>query len=73
MFLSLLYPTAEEAERAARGEGRPSVSPAVCAELGLDNLLPLTGSSLSDFFTADPAVIAYRQEIFADIVKSWVK
>ncbi|MBQ8174151.1 MAG: hypothetical protein IJ009_01975 [Clostridia bacterium] len=67
MFLSLLYPTAEEAECAARGEGRPSVSPAVCAELGLDRLLPLTGSSLSDFFTADSAIIAYRQEIFADM------
>lgn len=67
MFLSLLYPSAEEAERAARAEGRPSVSPAVCAELGLDSLLPLSGSSLSDFFTADPAVIAYRQEIFADM------
>ena len=67
MFLSLLYPNEESAERAARREGQPRVSREVCAELGLDRLLPLRGQSLSDFFTADPEVIAYRQAIFADV------
>ena len=69
MFLSMLYPTEADAERAARGEGIPAVSPAVCAELGLDRLLPLSGGSLSSFFTADPAVMAYRQEIFGDMAE----
>ena len=42
----------------------------MCEELGLDLLLPLRGSELSSFFTADPAVIAYRQEIFADMQRT---
>ncbi len=70
MFLSLLYPDEITAERAARGEGIPSISPAVCAELGLLRLLPLTGGSVSNFFTTDPDVMAYRQEIFADMAKT---
>lgn len=67
MFLSLLYPDEESAARGARREGTPHIDERVCAELGLDKLLPLRGCSLSPFFTADPAVIAYRQEIFDDM------
>lgn len=68
MFLSLLYPDEASATRAARGEGAPRVSDAVCASLGLARMLPLSGG-LSSFFTADPAVIAYRQEVFADLLR----
>ena len=67
MFLSLLYPDEESAARGARREGSPRIDARVCEELGLDLLLPLQGSELSSFFTADPEVIAYRQEIFADM------
>lgn len=67
MFLSLLYPDRESAERALARKDLPDISPAVCAELGLARLLPLTGSELSDYFTADPAVISYRQALFADL------
>ena len=67
MFISLLYPDSASAERAAMREGLPRIGEAACAELGLDRLLPLGGGSLSDFFTSDPAVIAYRQEIFEDL------
>ena len=68
MFLSLLYPNEEAAARAARGEGVPFVSPAVTEELGLDALLPLSGSPLTGLFTADLAVIAYREEVFSDLL-----
>jgi hypothetical protein len=67
MFLRLLYPDRESAERALARKDLPEISPAVCAELGLARLLPLTGSELSDYFTADPAVISYRQALFADL------
>ena len=70
MFLSLLYPDEESAARGARKEGLPHIDARVCEELGLDLLLPLRGSELSSFFTADPAVIAYRQEIFADMQRT---
>ena len=68
MFLSLLYPDEASAARAARGEGAPRVSDGVCASLGLTRMLPLSGG-LSSFFTADPGVIAYRQEVFADLLR----
>ena len=58
MFLSLLYPSEESAARAARREGIPSIDERVCDELGLSDLLPLRGSSLSEFFTAEEEVIA---------------
>lgn len=67
MFLSLLYPDEESAARAARREGMPRISPVVCEELGLSELLPLTGGSLSDFFSLDERVIAYRQAMFDDV------
>lgn len=67
MFLSLLYPDEESAARAARREGAPHIDERVCQELGLDLLLPLHGSSLSSFFTIEPSVMTYRQEIFADM------
>ncbi len=70
MFLSLLYPNEESAERAARREGLPRISADVCRELGLLRLLPIRGQSLSDFFTADSAVISYRQAIFDDIYQN---
>lgn len=69
VFLSLLYPDEQSAARAAAREGLPDISAAACAELGLDRLIPLGDGRLSDFFTADPHVIAYRQEIFADLAR----
>ncbi len=67
MFLSLLYPSETVAEAAARGEKMPCISSDVCAELGLLRLLPLEGGRLSSLFTADPATMMYRQEMFADM------
>lgn len=68
MFLSLLYPTEEAAARASRGEGTARISEREIRELGLDTLLPLADGSLSSFFSTDPAVIEYREEVFSDLL-----
>ncbi len=68
MFLSLLYPSEESAARAARGERVARVSEREITELSLDTLLPLSGGSLSGLFSTDPDVIAYREEVFADLL-----
>ncbi len=66
-FISLLYPT-EEARRAhLEGSARPRISPQTCQELGLFSVLPLKSSRLTDYFTCDTHVIAYREEVFADM------
>lgn len=69
VFLSLLYPDQTRAAAALQKENRPDISETVCTELGLYRMLPLNGAALSDFFTTDPEVIAYRQEIFEDLMR----
>lgn len=66
-YLSLLYPDRESEQRAREGGLR--ISQEVVDELGLSSLLPMKNYSLTSFFTADPAVIAYRQEVFADMAR----
>lgn len=65
---SLIYPNEESKERHLRSEDRPNISPYVVGELGLGDILELKNGSLSDFFTADPEVIAYRNETFSDLL-----
>lgn len=67
--LSLLFP--DEASRAAHANGSalPSISEEVCEELGLCDILSLKNASLADFFTADPAVLRYRQQTLADMLE----
>ncbi len=66
-FISLIYP--DEASRAyhSQTENLPRISENVCEELGLTTLLELKNGSLCDYFTSDPAVIAYRQKTFDDL------
>lgn len=66
-YLSLLYPDRESEARERASSVR--ISQDVVDELGLSSLLPMKNYSLSSFFTADPAVIAYRQEVFADMAR----
>ncbi len=69
-FLSLLYPN-EESQLCARDrKNLPNISDEVCDELGLSALFSLKNSTLSEYFTADPAVIAYRQEVMRDMLSS---
>lgn len=65
---SLIYPNEESKERHLRSEDRPNISPYVVGELGLGDILELKNGSLSDFFTDDPEVIAYRNETFSDLL-----
>lgn len=67
-FISLLYP--DEISRSYHAErgNLPSVSGTVCDELGLTEIFALKSGELSDFFTADPDVIKYRQATVKDML-----
>ncbi len=67
-YLSFLYPD-QASEQRDHDEGAVSIPNEVTEELGLASLLSLKNTSLASFFTADPAVIAYRQAVFADLAK----
>lgn len=67
--ISLIYPDEETAKRHERGLDRPDITSEVCSQLELDYILSLKNGDLTDFFTTDPAVIAYRQEVFADMLE----
>ena len=66
---SLLYPSAATHAAHFSGEDAPRIDDFTLEELGLPEVLPLKNSRLSDFVTADPEVIRYRQEIFADMLE----
>ena len=65
---SLLYPDADTRAAHFSGEDAPRIDDFTLDELGLREVFPLRNSRLSDFVTADPAVIRYRQEVFADLL-----
>ncbi len=65
--MSLLYPNEAAREAHLAGGDSPVITEAVCSELGLYSLLPLKNSSLTSYFTKDPAVMAYRQATLGDM------
>ena len=67
---SLLYPDAEAMAAHHAGTDAPRIDEFTLEELGLPEVLPLKNSRLSDFVTTAPAVIRYRQEIFADMLEN---
>ena len=68
-FISLLYPTEESQIYHADRMNLPNISENVCVELGLDEIFDLKNCLLTDFFTADPDVILYRQEAIKDMME----
>ncbi len=66
--LSLIYPSEATQKRHYEGQCTPHIEAFVLEELGMSELISLKNSELSDFFTTDPEVIAYRQETFADML-----
>ena len=66
-FLSLLYPSEESLRRHADKRDTPFISIDVCEELGLSSLLSLKNSALSDYFSYDSEVLAYRQATFKEL------
>ena len=67
---SLLYPDAATMAAHRSGQDAPAIDDFTLEELGLPEVFPLKNSDLSGFVTMDPAVIRYRQEIFADMLKN---
>ena len=67
-FISLLYP--DELSQLYHSDRRnlPNISEQVCDELGLNEIFNLKNSSLTDYFTRDPSVIAYRQAVISDML-----
>ena len=65
---SLLYPSRASREAHAAAHARPNVSAETVESLGLSSLIKLKNSSLVEYFTSDPAVIAYRAENFGDML-----
>lgn len=65
---SLLYPSDEARRAHAAAENRPLVSAETVESLGLLELIKLKNSSLCEYFTSDSEVIAYRAEIFGDML-----
>ncbi len=65
---SLLYPDRESYIAASREGGRPVISEETCEGLGFTYMMELKNSRLSDYFTADPEVMAYRLECFSDML-----
>ena len=66
---SLLYPSRAAREAHAAGKARPHVSAETADSLGLSALIKLKNSALTDYFTSDPAVIAYRAANFRDMLQ----
>lgn len=62
---SLLYPNGDDISG-----GKVNISDEVISELGLDFLIDLRNSSLSDYFTSDRATIEYRLEVMADLLNN---
>ena len=69
-FMSLLYPTEASYEYHLDRNNLPNISDTVCEELGLNEIFDLRCATLTDFFTSDPEVIAYRQKTLADMINN---
>ena len=65
---SLLYPNAATHEKHYNGEDKTNISMFTLEELGLLEIFHLKNSDLSEYFTADPDVIRYRNEVFKDML-----
>ncbi len=68
--ISLIFPDSETSRRHSVGKDRPNISHEVVEQLELDYIFNLKNSDLTDFFTSDPNVIAYRQEVFEDMLNN---
>ena len=69
-FVSLLYPNETSQIYHQDRNNLPDISEAVCDELGLNEIFGLKSCSLTDFFTSDEEVIAYRQGTISDLLSN---
>lgn len=66
--ISLLYPDTDSLRRHSSGEDIASLSPITAEQLELYYLMDLKSCDFGSFYTADPEVILYRQDTFADMI-----
>ncbi len=67
---SLIYPSDETKAAHYSGTDAPAIDMFTLQELGLDEILHLKNSDLCEYFTADPAVIAHRMDVFEDMLSN---
>ena len=67
---SLLYPDAETLRNHLAGKNVPDIDMYTLQELGMLEIFSPKSTELSEFFTTDPAVIAYRNETFSDMLNN---
>lgn len=65
---SLIFPDESTAQDHYRGIDHPYIDMYTLEQLGMLEALDLKGSELSEYFTSSPSVIAYRNEIFSDMI-----
>ncbi len=68
--ISLIYPNSEKIIEFENGKDRVNISNEVLEQLELDSLIDLKNSFLGDYFSTDPEIIKYRQQVFADLVEN---
>ncbi len=67
---SLLYPSAASRQAHVEGTSVPDIDMYTLQELGLLAFFDTKSLPVSDFFTEDPAVIAYRNQTFSDLLNN---
>ena len=67
---SLLYPDAESYRAHLSGVDVPDIDMYTLQELGMLEIFDLKSAPTAEYFTNDPAVIAYRNETFADLLEN---
>ena len=67
---SLIYPDASNYQESLTGAKRPNISMFALEEMGFLEVFDLKNSTLSDFFTNDTEVLAYRNEVFSDLLEN---
>jgi hypothetical protein len=65
---SLIWPDEAASVAHYSGKDAPAIDMFVLSELGLDEILHLKNSDLSEYFTENPAVIAHRMDVFEDML-----
>ena len=65
---SLLFPDKKSKQDFYAGNNRANIDMYTLDQLGMLEILDLSGSDLSEYCTTSPEVIEYRNEIFADMM-----
>ena len=68
-FFSLLYPNEQSQKDHFSGKYCPDIDMYTLDELGLLEAFDLKNSKVEEYFTIDPAVMRYRNEMFADMLR----